>query len=139
MNDGFGHWLAGFIDGEGCFMIRIKKRQKFFTPIFSLRVRADENEVMESIRDQTCIGKLYFYPHNGIRGNPCIIWEVARKDDCRKLVTILDKYPLRAKKRRDFGIWREAVLTEGKGRQKTLAILYETLKAVRTYKAPSRV
>jgi hypothetical protein len=28
MDEAFGHWLAGFIDGEGCFTITLEKRRK---------------------------------------------------------------------------------------------------------------
>jgi len=37
-NDRFGYWLAGFIDGEGCFYIQ-SNHKTGCAPRFSLRVR----------------------------------------------------------------------------------------------------
>lgn len=35
---------------------------------------------------------------------------LSSKEECENLVALLDAYPMRAKKRRDYEVWREAVL-----------------------------
>jgi hypothetical protein len=42
--------------------------------------------------------------------HPSATLVVVRKQETRRLVDIFDAYPLRAKKARDYAIWREAVL-----------------------------
>lgn len=42
---------------------------------------------------------------------PGIGLRIETKEGCRRLVDVLDRFPLRAKKARDYAIWREAVLT----------------------------
>lgn len=131
MDKDFGHWLAGFIDGEGCFLIAVNGG--YFSPRFSIKLRADESPIIERIHQETRIGKTSFYPYNGIKGNPQVNWNVNSRQDCRTLADLLDKYPLRAKKAKDFAIWRQAVRLDGKGHQPRLAVLRDELKAAREY------
>ena len=53
----------------------------------------------------------------------------------RALVKMFEQFPLRAKKLRDFLIWREAVRLLGQGRngQQRLARLSQELRAVKQY------
>lgn len=46
----------------------------------------------------------------GITSNPQAIFSCYSKSDCLKLVALFDQHPLRAKKARDYAVWREAVL-----------------------------
>lgn len=107
IDDGFGHWLAGFIDGEGCF--RIGETRQGFSCRFYIGIRADDRPIIEEIHKLTGLGHV-----NNRRAvgdwNPQITWDISSKTDCYRLVCLLDRYPLRAKKKRDYAIWREAVL-----------------------------
>lgn len=42
--------------------------------------------------------------------NPQVRWEVYRKADCLTLIDFFDKFPLQAKKAKDYALWKEAVL-----------------------------
>jgi hypothetical protein len=112
--DGFGHWLAGFIDGEGCFYLRIgdESRRGIRRNLdirFSVGVRDDDYEVLEEIVVRTGVGRLSrFRPKS--TSNPGARWAVSKFSDLRELIEILDRFPLRAKKRKDYAVWREAVL-----------------------------
>jgi hypothetical protein len=103
----FAHWLAGFVDGEGCFTIAYDPPG--YSCWVSIQLRRDDEPVLQEIRDQTGVGAIR---RRGSRGshNPQSTWAVASKKDCLLLVALFDKFPLRAKKRRDYLIWREAVI-----------------------------
>lgn len=104
----FGHWLAGFIAGEGCFRVHKEKGGGYYACHFTLKLRDDERPILEEIVRRTGIGHL---KPDLVRGNsnPCLIWVVQSKAECAKLVALLDHFPLRARKAQDYAIWREAV------------------------------
>lgn len=132
----FGHWLAGFIDGEGCFSIQLGgKGRGGPAPRFTLGLRDDDRSILEEIVRRTSIGKLYIETKR-----PVVRWWVGRRSDLAALVRLLDAFPLRAKKLRDYAIWREAVVVycemqgygDGNGdRGAALTEIAERLKAVR--------
>jgi hypothetical protein len=102
----FGHWLAGFIDGEGSFMI---VRRTAPCCRFSLIVRDDDAAIMAEIADRTGFGRLRSV-NKKLPDRPCVGWEITSKADALALIDFLERFPLRAKKARDFAFWREAVL-----------------------------
>ena len=109
MDREFSHWLAGFIDGEGCFRVHKEKAGAYYACHFALKLRDDERPILEEIVTRTAIGHL---KHDTVRnGNsrPCLVWVVQSKADCIKLVALLDCFPLRARKAKDYAVWREAV------------------------------
>jgi hypothetical protein len=103
----FGHWLAGFVDGEGSFEIQAKGRGGYFCR-FVIGLRADDLPVLEEIQRVTGLGRIDLDRSNA-RAHPAARWKVCRKADLAELVRYFERFPLRAKKRRDFELWREAV------------------------------
>ncbi len=152
MDNAFGHWFAGFVDGEGHFgMSRRGVNGTGYACSFSLIVRADDAEVMEKIHRWLGVGRLYRYKFirrkDQYANNPRCELHVTKREEVRKLIDIFDRFPLRAKKARDYRIWREAVLLwadrkshrGGAGRsahpvQSRLAELKAELEAARTFK-----
>ncbi len=125
----FYHWLAGFIDGEGCFTINITNHRRPCLR-FSLLLRLDDAEIVREIHARTGIGKLIGRPArytSMAAGKPQIEWRTQRTLECKQLAAILDEYPLRAKKKRDYAIWRIAL-------DDTLA--HRLTSGVRKHKAP---
>ena len=106
----FNWWLTGFIDGEGCFRIHKEKSGGYYACHFTLKVRDDEQDILKEIVQRTGIGHLKRDINRSGNSRPCLVWVVHSKAECIKLVDFIDRYPLRAKKRRDYAIWREAVL-----------------------------
>src|SRR5689334_15291323 len=106
----FNSWISGFIDGEGSFNIRATERNT--ECVFCVAVRDDDAEILQRIQAHLGIGRIRLTnPPSGCRtnANPQARWWVCSKADTAKLVAFLDAYPLQAKKRRDYEIWREAV------------------------------
>jgi hypothetical protein len=113
MNGAFGHWLAGFIDGEGCFQI---VRQSgpgtvgFFCQ-FDISVRADDVAILREAQARTGLGTVKSLTPRGVKAwNPSARWICKSKADAVGLCELLDTYPLRAKKAADYAVWREAVV-----------------------------
>lgn len=131
----FGHWLAGFIDGEGCFSIY--KVGSTYSPRFEMHLRDDDSPIVLEIYEK--LGELgrISYSRSTNSSKPQIRWHIHSKFDCLHLVSILDKFSLRAKKLRDYNVWREAVLTwnrlERTGSQE-LKPFYEHLQEIRQYR-----
>lgn len=118
VDDAFGHWLAGFLDGEGCFMISHQSQRVGGAPIcyMQLVLRADDAAILGEIQRRTGIGvfkarRLDSYSGTRSQGNtrPQAMWRVSSRTDCLALVRLLDRYPMRAKKAGDYRFWREAV------------------------------
>lgn len=112
-----GWYITGFADGESFFIVRpmFRTTKKGFARIvFSVRwgiqVRADDKEVLEEIKD-------YFID----KGNCGEVYIGKRKNDisamarlqydgiknCRVVKEHFEEFPLRAKKKHDFELWRE--------------------------------
>lgn len=114
--DGFGHWFAGFIDGEGCFTIDRAKDARtgyeYFRCRVSIALRDDDRGALEAVVSRTGLGSLSFRPSrrtgDGVSAGQAA-WYVSGRHQASTLVSILDRFPLRAKKAADYKIWREAV------------------------------
>lgn len=109
VSDSFGHWLAGFIAGEGCFRIHKGKGGGYYATHFTLKLRDDDTSVLQGIVDTTGIGHLKPDTNRSGNSHTAMVWTVQSKAECLKLVALLDQFPLRAKKARDYVVWREAV------------------------------
>lgn len=140
----YGNWLAGFIDGEGCFYITRDRTRTPWKARFSMSLRVDDRPALEAAQAALGIGTLHEYqPANGQR---VARWMVQSKHDVEALVAFIEQHPLRAKKREDFEVWRRAVslsaLTKtGRGADNSelnaaMLLLKQELAAVRTRGLP---
>ena len=145
VDDAFGNWLAGFIDGEGCFsMFKVKSA---FCCEFNICLRDDDSEIIEEIAQRLGFGKaIYRLPGaTTLDAKSQVVFRVRKKAECLALVHFLDRYPLRAKKLKDYIIWKNAVLlmNETKGghrfrgpnleRNMALEVLKSDLHGVKEY------
>ena len=110
------HYVAGFIDGEGCFSVSIGKHKTLkrgyeVRPEFEIELRKDDQEVLERIVVTIGAGRIYdcsyerygWFPHAKYKITS--IWEMKEY-----LFPFLDKYPLQAKKSKSYKYFREIVL-----------------------------
>lgn len=147
-------WLSGFTDGEGSFIL-MRKRQPVrvggeivtheiigVQPVFTIALRADDVAVLIDLRSAfggSIQGQKQQSP-DGAR-NPRYNWVVGSKKDLARIVSYFERFPLRAKKARDFAIWREAVrlyIAHG-ARAPELWGLRDALKETRIYISPNVV
>jgi hypothetical protein len=105
INAAFGHWLAGFIDGEGCFHVH-RKPQGTFDCQFSISLRGDDLPILERCQRETGLGTIATQQREP---NPIARWTVSSKAQCVGLRDLLRAFPLRAKKAREFETWSDAL------------------------------
>ncbi|MBI3588911.1 MAG: LAGLIDADG family homing endonuclease [Candidatus Liptonbacteria bacterium] len=109
-----GDYVAGFVDGEGCFALKFRRDVKherkgkpiyFYWDIeFAIVLREDDGGIIQNIRDTLGCGKISISRKGQVR------YSVNRIDDLLdKVVPFFERYRLRAKKRFDFELWTEAL------------------------------
>ena len=113
--DAFGHWLSGFTDGEACFYLGWRQYAdcKRRTPraIYEIKLRADDAPILKSIQSYWGCGYLFshakcYRPHSDTK--PSRSYHVRRISEIIDVVIPhFERFPLRAKKVRDFQIWKE--------------------------------
>ncbi len=126
--DYFGPWLSGLVDGEGHFGIAfvkgygtdhgLKKTYRLridSTPCayFAVVLRMDDRQILETIQSYFMAGNInnrkpdLKVSHNS---NPTAVYRVNKIFHLvSAIIPHFEKYPLLAKKQRDFEIWKEAV------------------------------
>ena len=150
MDDSFGHWLAGFTDGEGAFTIchvtsRNGNPHNRIWPNcrFEITLRMDDAEILRTIRDTLGIGNLTIHtkPQKERPGSKgAMRFTAGRIADCLKIVEFFHRYPLRAKKQAQFMVWADAVHEMAKGSERSDAFVEECrskLSALRVFVPPT--
>jgi hypothetical protein len=114
--DEFGTWLSGFTDGEGSFVLTLDKRDYVVPKAhFGIALRDDDAEILYQIQSYFDCGGVYPVKRrkmsNGRMNNPGKVFGIGNTVDLvREIIPQFENYPLRAKKRHDFLIWKEGVL-----------------------------
>jgi len=114
--DAFGHWLSGFTDGEGCFSLHSslrngKRKTKYGQKhaVFIIQLRIDDSHILDLIQSFLGCGIRDNFPQRNL-SNPSAAFRVHNSHDLlNTVIPNFMKYPLRAKKRRDFEIWKKGV------------------------------
>lgn len=156
-----GSWLSGIIDGEGCFRIAKPSPKsglglsKSYTPVFAISIRMDDRNIIDEFIRILDIQKQSIHidyrtgKSNSPNSNPA--YKINIRDHptlAYKLIPILEKYPLRSKKRNDFELFRIAINIYGErlfNGRKNLAYsaferdaldkLYHALQEIKKYNA----
>jgi hypothetical protein len=127
-------WFAGFTDGEGSFNINLRNvARDARTPRFQINLRIDDAPVLEALR--VAFGGTICYEAARKNGAPNCCWSVVAKRDLARLIEYFDRFPLRAKKSRDYAIWRQAarVYLEHSASDPRLGVLRDALIAGRCF------
>lgn len=110
------HYVSGFIDGEGSFSVSIGKNREYrrgveIRPEFEIEVRADDREVLERILVTLGCGKIYDCSYERYGWYPHLKYKITNSHDLvHFLFPFLDAYPLHAKKREVYKLFREIIV-----------------------------
>lgn len=115
-------YITGFVDGEGCFCISISKhktlkRRREVRLLFEIEVREDDREILQAIQSVIGCGMIYHLPYKKYeRWRPHVKLKVSNIPDIvHVLIPFFDRYPLKAKKRKSYVLFREiAFMIEAK-------------------------
>src|SRR3989344_1923541 len=110
-----GDYIAGFVDGEGCFAlnfrrdIRHERKNKpiyfIWKPQFAIMLRGDDIEILEKIKLTLDCGSVIKTSKGFAR------YQVTDVNDLIiKIIPFFQKHKLHAKKRLDFELWVESVI-----------------------------
>jgi intein-encoded DNA endonuclease-like protein len=110
-----GEYVAGFIDGEGCFTIVISKHRTKKLGVdarlhFQIELRSDDLEILQQIQKTLDCGRIYHLNYERYGWNPHVELKVSSiREITDKLIPFLNQYPLRAKKRLSYQYFLQAV------------------------------
>lgn len=112
-----GEYIAGFVDGEGCFSLTYRKdkgKYYYWKASFAISLRADDPEIIKSIKEYFCCGNIS-YSRNNIR------FEITDPDLLNeKIIPFFGEHQLIGKKRNDFELWKEAVYIIVKNKRRSI-------------------
>ncbi|QQG45083.1 MAG: LAGLIDADG family homing endonuclease [Candidatus Sungiibacteriota bacterium] len=109
-------YVSGFIDGEGSFSVGIGKHKtlKRGTEVrcqFEIELRADDRKILDRICATLGCGKIYDCSYERYGWYPHAKYKIGSTKDMEEfLFPFLDKYPLQAKKAKDYAFFKEVVL-----------------------------
>lgn len=109
-----GNYIAGFVDGEGCFSLSFRRdirRERKNTPTyfywraeFIIVLHRNDLGILKMIQDTLGCGKITFNKRGNARYSIQNIKELKET-----VVPFFERYPMYAKKKYDFALWKEAV------------------------------
>lgn len=115
-------WLLGFIEGEGCFCIVVKKSGKDHktnqvTTDFTIKLTESEREVLERIRDYMGgIGHIYFQSSEPnrkkgmINARDCLAFKVTKLEQTKRIAELFDENDFVSNsKKAEFLAWKECI------------------------------
>ncbi len=133
MNKNFkpsGDYIAGFVDGEGCFALKFRRdRQKnvgnqkvreyfYWGAEFAIQLRSDDFKILGLIKEALGCGSVNFLKKSGqVRYSVQNI-----KDQKEKIVPFFDKYSILGKKGPDFDLWSRGIKILSKHRDGLLNV-----------------
>lgn len=110
-----GDYVAGFIDGEGCFTIVISKHRTKKLGLdarlhFQIELRSDDLLILQQIQKKLNCGHIYYLNYERYGWHPHVELKVSSlREIIDKLIPFLTQYPLRAKKRLSWEYFLQAV------------------------------
>ncbi|HBT81220.1 hypothetical protein A2757_01975 [Candidatus Giovannonibacteria bacterium RIFCSPHIGHO2_01_FULL_48_47] len=123
-----GDYIAGFVDGEGCFALKfqreVKKKRKnrpeYFrwSAEFVISLRSDDVDLLKLIKDTLGCGKITFAKNKQVAR-----YSVAGIDNLQKIIVpFFEKHQLFGKKSKDFLLWKDALQIIGRNKRKEINI-----------------
>ncbi len=100
-----GEYIAGLVDGEGCFYVNIHYFRKYpkaspQTQIhFYIKLREDDVVILEQVKRFFGFGHIYFQNEKRSNHSPCYRYEISNRDELKKVLKFFDKHPLHSPKK----------------------------------------
>lgn len=120
-------YLVGLTDGEGCFYINIRPKDKRFKNSkpsvethFYLKMKESELPLLEGVKKSFGCGAIYLQKDRRPNHVNCFRFEInSQKDIYGVLIPFFDKHPLKSTKKKDYQIFRQiALMIRNKDHQK---------------------
>ena len=105
------HYLAGLVDGEGCFSVSFNNHKNNrlveVRLLFEIELREDDKEILERVKEALQCGNIYHLTYERYRKwRPHYKYKVSNiKDISEKIIPFFRKYPLQAKKKYSFELF----------------------------------
>lgn len=113
-----GDYIAGFVDGEGCFALKFRRDVRhergkrsgvkpvyFYWDIeFAIVLRGDDKEILDRINYTLGCGTVRTNKKGDARYSITDI-----NDLSQKIIPFFEEFKLHAKKKHDFKLWKESV------------------------------
>ena len=101
------HYIVGFVDGEGCFSITINKNGEHLPEvrlIFEIELREDDEAILQQIKNILGCGNIYQLDYKRYDNwRPHVKYKVSNFSDIAgKIIPFFQRYPLQAKKQKQF-------------------------------------
>lgn len=109
-------YVAGFVDGEGCFCLSMSKhattkRKIEIRPLFEIEVRNDDRAILERIKTTIGCGSIYELRYDRYGWMPHAKYKVSSvRDICRYIIPFFDRHKLEGKKRLVYTLFRKACI-----------------------------
>lgn len=100
-----GDYIAGLVDGEGCFYVNIHYFRKYpkaapQTQIhFYIKLRNDDLIILKQVKKFLGFGHIYFQNEKRSNHSPCYRYEVSNRDELKKVLKFFDKHRLHSPKK----------------------------------------
>ena len=107
-------WLAGFADGESCFLVAWLNREGYrsYSIQFVISLRADDVDLLRQLQAEFG-GRVISRPaYNSeeTHRNPQCRWRITSRNEVLGLIDYFDKHPLHGQKKHQYTVWREAAI-----------------------------
>jgi len=102
-----GSWITGFVDGEGCFHVGIRKRSKMKVGLeiglsFSITQKRSERIVLEKIQEYFGCGGIKYSSRDD-----CYTYSVKALKDIKVILKHFKEYPLETTKKESYEVFKE--------------------------------
>lgn len=114
-------YIAGLIEGEGCFNIAIQKARPQFRmpfeirPVFVIWMNIREKDLLEKLKEVLQVGNVFIRKNKRTRlrgkgyNGDFVIYQVSGLKNCNVLIKYLDSVEFLGFKKKTYTLWKEAI------------------------------
>jgi hypothetical protein len=101
-------FVAGFLEGEACLTITEQNGGPSYSCGAVVRVRADDQDVLEWLVGLTGLGRLRPVSARGT-SMPQIAWKIETQHECTELLRLINDCGFHGRRAAELRLWSEAV------------------------------